>query len=321
MSSSYIHKINKLVRDKEPFLFIINYKKDNVIIQKIKDIDNNKILYSLNGENNIKNMPYPSDLEFFRKYPIGFEEYEKSFEQVYVNLKKGNSYLTNLTFETPIETNLTLKQIFYQSKAPYKLWYDNKFVVFSPEIFIKIIDGKIKSFPMKGTIDAGVPNAKDIILSNKKEAAEHATIVDLIRNDLSKIASQVKVEKYRYIDNIRTNQGDILQVSSLISGILPRNYLSNIGEILFSLLPAGSICGAPKDKTLEIIDKSEMYDRGFYTGVFGIFDGKNIDSAVMIRFIENNNGQMFFKSGGGVTVNSNCKDEYNEMKQKVYLSL
>jgi para-aminobenzoate synthetase component 1 len=321
MSSKYIKRINSLVASKEPFLFIINYKKDEVVIQKIKDIDPNEILFSINGVNNIAKDTKMPPLEFFRKYPVSFSNYSKSFAEVEKNLRQGNSYLINLTFETPIETNLTLKQIFYKSKAPYKLWYYDKFVVFSPEIFVKIIDGKIKSFPMKGTVDANIPNAKELVLDNAKEQAEHATIVDLIRNDLSKVATHVEVERYRYIDRIKTNNGDLLQVSSLISGILPKGYEDKIGEVLFDLLPAGSISGAPKDKTLEIIDRAEGYDRGFYTGIFGIFDGESIDSAVMIRFIENIDGKKVFKSGGGITTNSNCNDEYNEMIQKVYLPI
>jgi para-aminobenzoate synthetase component 1 len=108
-------------------------------------------------------------------------------------------------------------------------------------------------------------------------------------------------------------------VSSQISGDLPKNYTENIGDILFTLLPAGSISGAPKKKTLEIIAKTENYERGFYTGIFGIFDGKNLDSCVLIRFIENQNGQLVYKSGGGITFMSEAEKEYDEMLKKVYV--
>lgn len=90
-------------------------------------------------------------------------------------------------------------------------------------------------------------------MSDKKEAAEHATIVDLIRNDLSRVAEHVRVDKYRYIDVLHTNKGNILQASSEISGKLPTDYQKHIGNILDAMLPAGSITGAPKDKTMEII--------------------------------------------------------------------
>jgi para-aminobenzoate synthetase component 1 len=316
-----IEKMNALAAQKVPYIFIIDYSTQHAIIMPISEINPNEIQFSVNGFNNIQdteNNALDAPLRF-QKFPISLEEYSQSFGIIMDNLQKGNSYLSNLTCETHIETSLSLKQIFIKSKAPYKLWYNNQFVVFSPEIFIKIQDGKIMSFPMKGTIDANFADAEKKILENKKEMAEHATIVDLIRNDLSKVAAHVKVDRYRYFDRIKTNEGELLQVSSQISGDLPKNYRQNLGSILFELLPAGSICGAPKKKTLEIIASAEKHIRGFYTGVFGIFDGKNLDSAVMIRFIENINGKLIYKSGGGITANSVLEDEYNEMIQKVYL--
>jgi para-aminobenzoate synthetase component 1 len=86
-------------------------------------------------------------------------------------------------------------------------------------------------------------------------------------------------------------------------------------------LPAGSITGAPKAKTVEIIKQTENYTRGFYTGIFGYFDGVNLDSAVMIRFIENENGRLFFKSGGGITSMSEVQKEYEELIQKIYVPI
>jgi len=85
------------------------------------------------------------------------------------------------------------------------------------------------------------------------------------------------------------------------------------------LLPAGSISGAPKLKTLEIILETETYNRGYYTGVFGYFDGINLDSCVMIRFIENQNERLIFKSGGGITMMSDLDSEYRELIKKIYV--
>ena len=174
---------------------------------------------------------------------------------------------------------------------------------------------------MKGTIDASIPSAAQLLMNDPKEAAEHATIVDLIRNDLSMVANQVSVSRYRYIDTLQTNQGAILQTSSEIQGILPENYPEHLGEIIFRLLPAGSITGAPKKKTMQIIREAETYDRGFYTGIMGYSDGINLDSAVMIRFVEQEGEKMYFKSGGGITCQSDAESEYNEMKQKIYVPI
>lgn len=158
-------------------------------------------------------------------------------------------------------------------------------------------------------------------MEDEKEAAEHATIVDLIRNDLSQVATDVRVDRYRFIDLLHTNKGDILQTSSEISGKLPDDYQQHIGDILATQLPAGSITGAPKDKTCAIIHEAEAYDRGFYTGIMGIYEDGELNSAVMIRFIEQTEQGKVFKAGGGITSKSDCHKEYEEVIQKVYLPI
>jgi len=194
-------------------------------------------------------------------------------------------------------------------------------VVFSPESFVSIKSGKISSFPMKGTIDASLPKAKEILLNDKKETAEHYTIVDLIRNDLSMHAKQVAVDKFRYLDLIKSNHKDLYQMSSAITGQLPEDYQNNLGDILFSMLPAGSVSGAPKKKTTEIISAVESEPRGYYTGICGIYDGKDFDSFVMIRFIEKDEEQLYYRSGGGITFQSQVEQEYQEMINKIYIPI
>src|SRR5690606_39010865 len=126
----------------------------------------------------------------------------------------------------------------------------------------QIKDGSILSFPMRGTINAEISDAEHIILRGEKEIAERNTIVDLLRNDLSGIATDVCVEAFRYIERIKTHEGALLQVSSKIRGKLPADFYQHLGEILMSLLPAGSVSGAPKAKTMDIIRKAENYKRG-----------------------------------------------------------
>ena len=301
--------------------------------------------------------------------PPLYEDYERSFNIVKSNIMAGNSYLTNLTCRVPVSCNLSLEEIFHRAKGKYKLLLRRKktqaedkahlkeenieenltpFVCFSPETFVRIKGGRIYSYPMKGTLDASLPNAEKQLMEDRKEAAEHATIVDLIRNDLSRVAEDVRVDKYRYIDVLHTNKGNILQTSSEISGRLPEDYPHHLGEILDAQLPAGSITGAPKDKTMQIIQEAEGYDRGFYTGIMGIYDQGELNSAVMIRFIEEEtspvdfetdgeknfkakegkasegkepkaNRKLYFKAGGGITSKSDCRKEYEEVIQKIYL--
>jgi para-aminobenzoate synthetase component I len=304
-----------------PFLFIIDFLMQSPIVIPLNVIDPASILYDIQGFSNSSSVPVSKPQIKLKKYPISFKRYAAAFKNVTRNIREGNSYLLNLTFPTRIEINMDIRDVFFLCKAKYKLLIENQFVVFSPESFVQIRDRTISSYPMKGTIDASGENAREIILNDEKETAEHTTIVDLIRNDLGIIASNIQVEAFRYIDQISTNEKNLLQVSSKITGVLQSDYYTKIGTLLFKLLPAGSISGAPKKKTLEIILESERYNRGYYTGVFGIFDGNTLDSGVMIRFIENIDGVLYYKSGGGITSMSTVDLEYQEMIDKVYVPI
>lgn len=311
--------MNDLGSRRIPFLFIIDFLMQSPIILPLSDVDNDSILFDIQGVCNFVCTQASHTQATLTKFPIPYERYAAAFRLVARNIRNGNSYLLNLTFPTRIQTHLNVREIFFLSAAKYKLLLEDRFVVFSPEPFVRICDNVISSYPMKGTIDASIPNAQRIILDDEKERAEHTTIVDLIRNDLSMVAANVHVESFRYIEHIITNEKKLLQVSSKVSGTLPFNFQNHIGTILFTLLPAGSISGAPKKKTIEVILESEQYDRGYYTGVFGYFDGNTLDSGVMIRFIENIDGVLYYKSGGGITSLSRPELEYQEMIDKVYV--
>ncbi len=314
MNQNIINLLNKYGSLKEPFLFIISYDLSKAYIKPLSQLPDD-VKYELN------NSSFSNDTKKIqiKKYPISFKEYKKKFDFIQEHIKAGNSYLLNLTCATKIETDFTLDEIYEKSKAKFKLKFFDKFVCFSPERFIQIIDNKIYTFPMKGTIDASLENAQDKILANQKEMAEHTMVVDLLRNDLGIVANKIRVEKFRYIDKINAGDKKLLQVSSKITGELKQNWNKNIGDILISILPAGSITGTPKKKTIEILESIENYERDFYCGVFGVFDGKNLDSSVMIRFIENQKEALIYKSGGGITCDSDAKLEYEELLDKIYL--
>jgi len=343
-----IRQLNGLATLRIPFLFIINYKADQGYVIQLDELNTDYIQYQFesktsttitrksehgtqnaergtqnaergtqNAERGTQNAEHETLL--WNIDPLSLSDYKPKFEFVKSQIQLGNSFLVNLTQPTKVRTNFSLLDIYHQSTAKYKLWIKDSLLVLSPETFVQIKGTVIASFPMKGTIDAGIQGAEDIILNDPKEMAEHATIVDLIRNDLSQVAGEVEVKQYRYIDKIKTNKQDLLQVSSEISGILADNYREHLGNILFTLLPAGSISGAPKAKTLEIIQQAEGYERGFYAGICGLFDGENLDSGVMIRSIEQKSDGSIFKSGGGITAQSDLIKEYEELIQKVYV--
>ena len=317
-ASSWIEYMNELGSKKEAFLFILDFELKKPLIFTLDKLPTN-IYYKLNNiTNHQKSNTFYKPLTF-EITPQNIEVFTRAFDNVQREINHGNSFLLNLTFSSAITTNYTLKDIFQVSNAKYKLYYDDQFVVASPETFVRINNNKIFTFPMKGTIDASIPDAKNIILHDMKEVCEHNTIVDLLRNDLSQVGHKVKVNKFRYIDTITTNNKNLLQVSSEIEATLPTGYASQLGTIFSKLLPAGSISGAPKKKTLEIIKTNELDNRGYYTGIFGIFDGENVDSGVMIRYFEQNDNQLLYRSGCGITHMSEVNAEYKEMIDKIYV--
>lgn len=317
--SEFENQMNRWGQEKVPFLFMVDFEMENPIIIRLSDVDQTKILFDINGfKNGNDSLESPESISI-EKLPISFTNYKKKFDSVFHHLEYGDSFLTNLTVNTEIRIDHSLRDIFNFSKAKYKLLYENQFLVFSPETFVKIQNGKIFSFPMKGTIDASIPDAEQKILTNQKELSEHVTIVDLIRNDLSLVATNVDVTRFRYVEEIRTHSKSLLQISSEISGHLHQDYEGHLGDLLIALLPAGSISGAPKQKTIEVIKQAEGEKRGFYTGVFGYFDGESLDSGVMIRYIEQVHGKYFYRSGGGITTQSDAMAEYQEVLDKIYV--
>lgn len=306
---------------KTPFFFIMDFENEKPLAWKLSDVNPNELKYNIHGFTNGSVGNGQTNSASITVFPNPFQAYERKFNFVIDQLNYGHSFLTNLTDKTRIETEFSLSFLFEQSKARYKLLFKDEFLVFSPEIFVQIKDGKLFSFPMKGTIDANIPHAKERILNDPKELAEHITIVDLIRNDISQVASNVMVKRFRYIEEIRSHEKNLLQVSSEIVGDLAPDYASRMGDLIISLLPAGSVSGAPKSKAVEIIRAAEQEKRGYYTGVFGYFDGVNLDSGVMIRYIERSGDKLYYRSGGGITTQSNARAEYQELIDKVYVPI
>ncbi len=320
INNDIILKMNTLGKSGVPFFFMIDFEKNKPFVVPLSEIDTSILQFCFENQAVEDVNPGKFVQNFhFNRLEFSYEKYSVAFDKVIHHLNRGDTYLLNLTFPVKIEIDISLQQLYHLVKAKYKIWYKDQFLVFSPEIFVRIKNNMIFSYPMKGTIDASLPQAESALLSDKKELSEHYTIVDLIRNDLSIVSKNVRVNQFRYIDHLKTNQKHLLQTSSEISGVLDKKWKEKLGEIIYQLLPAGSVSGAPKKRTCEIIADSEEFDRGYYTGVAGMFNGESLDSCVMIRFIEQRDGAYFYRAGGGITTQSHCKTEYNELIDKVYV--
>jgi Anthranilate/para-aminobenzoate synthases component I len=319
--SSAIARMNELGARRVPFIFVTNYRGDKTLIVPESEVDATQLRYAFNGVGNAPKAVRVQQPVIWEVTPPLYATYQRSFELVQRAIAAGETSLVNLTCKVAIRTNLSLETLFSHADARYRLWIKDTLVCFSPEIFIQIRDGEISSYPMKGTIPTSVPNAAQQLLDNPKEAAEHADVVALISADLAKVATHVHTTRYRYIDTLHTNKGDLLETSSEVRGTLPTDFHEHLGDIVFAQLPAGSITGYPKARTVDLIAEAETYQRDFYTGVMGRWDGHSLDTGVLIRFIDQADGQLYFKAGGGVTAQSTCEAEYNEVIAKVYVPI
>jgi para-aminobenzoate synthetase component 1 len=232
-SQKIIDQLNSFGKKKEPFIFLSDFEGNTPLL--FHPEDSQSILWQTSKKSNFVKKNIQKQLSNWKTQAISFESYKKGFELIQNHIHNGDTYLLNYTQPTKVETNLDLEEIFHLSSAPYKILLKDRFVCFSPEIFVQIIAGVISSYPMKGTIDASIKNAKELILNDSKELAEHNTIVDLIRNDLSLVAENVEVEKFRYLDRIKTSHRDLWQVSSKITGKLPENCRKIIMKTLVTL--------------------------------------------------------------------------------------
>ena len=318
-----IHDINRFGGEKRPFFVLVDFEMKKPLLFPLDQINPETLLIEFENFSNSDSCSQRSNTQLISLFPLApdMKKYAEAFQKVMYSLQRGDSYLTNLTFPVEVNLNFPAEDLFCLAKAKYKIFLRNEFLVFSPETFIKINDGMISTFPMKGTIDASIPNAETVLAEDRKELAEHYTIVDLMRNDLSLVAKEVRVKRFRYTEHIHTNNKALLQTSSEITGRLPLDWESVLGDIIFALLPAGSVSGAPKKRTCEMIRDAEAEERGYYTGIAGLYNGSTFNSCVLIRCIDLSGKKTVYRAGGGITTQSTMAGEFQELMDKVYVPL
>jgi aminodeoxychorismate synthase component I len=253
------------------------------------------------------------------------KEYKSAIHEIKTYLLNGDSYQINFTqpklyelSEDPLNIYLTMREFIRPHYGMYLNQHDLQILSFSPERFFRTLGLGIESFPMKGTC----PRSKDIVqdksLAEKlyhssKDRAEHLMIVDLLRNDLGKVCKygSVEVNNLYSVHSFET----VHQMVSRVFGQL-QNYI-NETDIIKALFPGGSITGAPKERSMEIIDTLEGYQRGIYTGSMGyIKNNGNMDFNITIRTMTIKNKQGVYPVGGGIVWDSDPLDEWREAHQK-----
>ncbi len=240
-------------------------------------------------------------------------------------IKEGDIFQVVLSnrIEADIEGSLfdTYRVLRTTNPSPYMFYFssdDIEIAGASPETLVKVTDNKLYTFPLAGTRPRGKTPQEDLqleqeLLSDEKELAEHNMLVDLGRNDIGRIAEigSVSVDKYLSIERF----SHVMHIGSTVSGIL-RNDLDSL-VALDSILPAGTLSGAPKIRACEIINELENNKRGIYGGAIGYVDlSGNLDTCISIRIAFKRNNKVFIRSGAGIVADSVPDNEFDECMNK-----
>jgi len=253
------------------------------------------------------------------------EEYCQMVEKAKDHIREGDIFQIVLSnrLEADYEGSLlnTYRVLRTLNPSPYMFYFsgtDVEVAGASPETLVKLEDGVLHTFPLAGTRPRGKTDEEDLtleadLLQDEKELAEHNMLVDLGRNDIGRISKfgSVKVEKYHEI--LRFSH--VMHIGSTVRGeIRPdRDALDAID----SLLPAGTLSGAPKLKACQLINDLENNKRGIYGGAIGYIDFTgNLDTCIAIRIAYKKNGKVFIRSGAGIVADSVPDREYQECLNK-----
>lgn len=279
---------------------------------------------------NTINAPQPHFSDFTLKSPwrsnLTKDEYANRFNRVHQYLLSGDCYQINLAQRfharfngSPWQAYLTLRET---NKAPFSAYINlpnHQILSLSPERFIEVKDRLVETKPIKGTISRSHNLEQDetnkaILASSAKDQAENVMIVDLLRNDLGKVAQpgSVHVPKLFDIESFSA-------VHHLVSTVRSRlNHKSDAIDQLEAAFPGGSITGAPKIRAMEIIDELEPHRRSIYCGSIGYISAAgDMDTSITIRTLICENQQVYCWAGGGIVADSTLAAEYQETYDKV----
>ena len=251
--------------------------------------------------------------------------YCEKVEQVKHYIHEGDLFQLVLSnrLEADFEGSLfdTYRVLRTTNPSPYMFYFSSDDVEIagaSPETLVKVEDGEVRTFPLAGTRPRGKSYEEDQrlekeLLADEKERAEHNMLVDLGRNDLGKICDfgTVEVEKYMSIERY----SHVMHIGSTVKGQLRKD--KTAVDAIDSVLPAGTLSGAPKLRACQIINELENNKRGIYGGAIGYLDFTgNLDTCIAIRIAYQKNGRVFVRSGAGIVADSVPETEYEECLNK-----
>ena len=267
----------------------------------------------------------PLELKSEFKPAFSREKYCDMVNKAKDYIKEGEIFQVVLSnrIEADISGSLfdTYRVLRTTNPSPYMFYFSSNDIEIagaSPETLVKLTDKKLYTFPLAGTRPRGLTDEEDLmlekdLLADEKELAEHNMLVDLGRNDIGRIAEigSVTVDKYLSIERF----SHVMHIGSTVSGIL-RSDLDSLAAI-DSILPAGTLSGAPKIRACEIINELEDNKRGIYGGAIGYLDlSGNLDTCISIRIAFARNNKVFIRSGAGIVADSVPDNEFDECLNK-----
>ena len=278
----------------------------------------------------VETLPFPEDYEAV-ELPANWKEeveapaYQKAIETIHHHIRQGDTYQVNYTVQLSQELKsdplAIYNRLVVEQKAHYNAFIqhdDVSILSISPELFFEQDDRLLTTRPMKGTTRRGLTNQADLkeaawLEADPKNRAENMMIVDLLRNDMNRI-SEIGSEQVTRLCQVE-QYSTVWQMTSTIESRLRAEV--DLVQTFRALFPCGSITGAPKISTMEIIHKTEKTPRGVYCGTIGILlpKGKRIFN-VAIRTLQMQGNQAIYGVGGGITWDSKGESEYQETKQK-----
>ena len=297
-------------------------KKTLEASQRMKEID------SFEEMNKIRNeitAHLPIELKSDFRYLFSKDEYCKMVEKAKDYITEGDIFQVVLSnrIEADIEGSLfdVYRVLRTTNPSPYMFYFssdDIEIAGASPETLVKLVDNQVYTFPLAGTRPRGKTDEEDLLLeedllADEKELAEHNMLVDLGRNDIGKISEIGSVKVNRYMDIVRFSH--VMHIGSTVEGILREDYdyLSTID----SILPAGTLSGAPKIRACEIINELEDNKRGIYGGAIGYIDlTGNLDTCIAIRIAFARDKKVFIRVGAGIVADSVPENEFEECNNK-----
>lgn len=309
---------------KQKIFLIVNIKTDN-LKQNYDDavLELNKMVNIIKNGTPVQDTPLKLKSDF--KYLFSKEQYCNMVNKTKSYIKDGDIFQAVLSnrIEADVEGSLlnTYRILRTTNPSPYMFYFCSKDIEIagaSPETLVKLNNGVLHTFPLAGTRPRGKNQKEDLqlekeLLSDKKELAEHNMLVDLGRNDLGKISKfgSVTVEKYMSIERF----SHVMHIGSTVRGEIKQDRTAL--DAIDTVLPAGTLSGAPKIRACQIINELEQNKRGIYGGAIGYIDfSGNMDTCISIRIAFKKNNKVFVRSGAGIVADSVPEKEYQECVNK-----